>query len=216
MPPRNVVFATGDFYHVLTRGNTRQPIFLQPRDYDRFTKTISYYHFSGPKPKFSRFNAGNLLGYKPDLDSKFVDIVSYCLMPNHVHLLLRQKQDSGISTFIRQSLNSYAKYFNEKHKRSGSPFEGRFKTVRVESDEQLLHVSRYIHLNPVVSGLVRGLADHRWSSYHEFVQERVGFCDTEAILGFFDSVARYREFLEDQIDYGSSLELIKHRLLDEV
>lgn len=214
MPPRLVPLVVGEVYHVLNRGNNKQNIFVRLRDYKRFTQTIAYYQYAGKKPKFSNFNENGLATFKPDLNRKLVDIICYCLMPNHVHLLVRQRETDGVSNFMRQAFDSYAKYFNTKHARTGSPFEGRFKAVLVSNDEYLLHVSRYIHLNPVVSGLVKNLEDYSWSSYHQFMGTKEIFCTINTILDMFKSRTEYRQFLEDRIEYGTSLELVKHQVLD--
>ncbi len=87
-------------------------------------------------------------------DNKSVEVVAYCLMPNHFHLLVKQVSEGGISKYLRQAINSYAKYFNTKYKRVGSLFQDMFRAVHIETDEQFIHVSRYIHLNPLVSYLV--------------------------------------------------------------
>ena len=135
-------------------------------------------------------------------------------MPNHFHLLLKQLKDNGISTFISQVCNSYTKYFNTKYSRAGALLQGVFKAELMESDEQLLHVSRYIHLKPVVSGLTKSLDSYSYSSYQEYIFQNQGFCNTTEILNFFPSPEKYQEFVEDQIDYGTTLELIKHKTID--
>ncbi len=137
-------------------------------------------------------------------------------MPNHFHFLIRQLKENGISKFMSQISNSFTKYFNTKYNRVGPLFQGAFKAVLIESDEQLIHVSRYIHLNPIVSGLVKNLEDYRWSSYLECIKPIDTFCSTNEILGFFtpDERKRYKEFVEAQIDYGRKLEKIKHQLID--
>lgn len=83
-----------------------------------------------------------------------LEIISYCLMPNHFHLLVKQVIDHGIVKCLNNFSNSYTRYFNIRHDRVGPLFQGRFKAVRIETDEQLLQVSRYIHLNPVASSLI--------------------------------------------------------------
>lgn len=117
--------------------------------------------------------------------------------------------------FMSQASNSYTKYFNTKFKRVGSLLQGTFKSVRVENDEQLIHVSRYIHINPVVSGLVSKPQSYPWSSYGEYADGANGYCSTDLILGLFSSRKEYRNFTKAQIDYGKSLELIKHQIIDD-
>lgn len=214
MPGRSVPLITGETYHIFNRGNEKRSIFTQPRDYKRFLRTVYYYQFQGPKAKFSNHGLFNLRSFNPDPSNKLVQIFCYCLMPNHFHLLVKQLKDKGISIFLSQISNSYTKYFNTKYDRVGSLLQGTFKSVLIESDEQFIHLSRYIHINPVVAKIVERLGQYPWSSYEEYMQEKVNVCSTEKVLNYFTSKEKYREFLEDQIEYGETLELIKHQLVD--
>lgn len=138
-------------------------------------------------------------------------------MPNHFHFLLKQKIDHGISNFISNFTNSYTKYFNTKYDRVGPLFQGLFKAVLVESEEQLIHLSRYIHLNPVTSSLVKpeDLQNYYWSSYPEYVDLlEDSLTNKHLILDFFPSIDKYKEFVLDQVDYAKKLEFIKHLILD--
>jgi len=101
----------------------------------------------------------------------FVKIISYCIMPTHYHLLLEQVKDGGTEKFISKILNSYAKYFNLRHKRSGPLWSSRFKSVGVDDNEQLLHLTRYIHLNPTSAGYVSMPEDWQYSSYVEYISD---------------------------------------------
>lgn len=212
MPSRAIPFINGQIYHVYNRGTEKRRIFESQRDYQRFLKTLNYYHFKGPKPKFSQFSPNGL--FKPDLSKKIVEILTFCLMPNHFHLLLKQVRDGGITELVSKLSNSYTKYFNIKHSRTGLLLQGEFKSVLIESGEQLIHVSRYIHLNPIASFLVRDLNDYQWSSYKEYVNNSNGFCSKDDILGFFKSTESYQQFCLDQVSYAQSLERIKHTLID--
>ena len=148
---------------------------------------------------------------------KIVEILAYCLMPNHFHLILRQKQDNGISNFVANFSNSYTKYFNIKHKRPGSLFQGPFKAVHVETDEQLLHLSHYIHINPVSSGVIKPekLEEYFWSSFPEYLgKSQLAICDTNWLSGFFSTKKKYKQFVFDQIGYAQKLESIKHLALE--
>lgn len=214
MPGRFVPLVNEQYYHIFNRGSDKRNLFLQNQDYNRFIKTLYYYHFSGQKIRFSNYNKSNINFLTPLGTEKLVDIICYCLMPNHFHLLLKQKQENGISKFLSQISNSYTKYFNTKNKRIGALLQGTFKAVLVENDEQFLHVSRYIHLNPIVSSIIDKLEKYPWSSYQEYKTGSF-FCKTEEVLNFFKTNAHYLEFLNNQIEYGKSLELIKHHLLDD-
>lgn len=214
MPGRITPMVNGEFYHVYNRGVEKRDIFTQPRDYKRFQKTFYYYQFLGPKPSFSKFSKSDLNSFKPDPTKKIVEIICYCLMPNHFHFLIRQLKDNGVSYFISQLANSYTKYFNTKYTRVGALLQGTFKAVHIESDEQLIHTSRYIHLNPVVSGLVKNLNIYKWFSYLEYTTGQVIYCSPQEILNFFSSPKKYQEFVEAQIDYGTTLEILKHGRID--
>lgn len=208
-------FVNGEYYHLFNRGSDKRPLFLQPRDYKRLQQTFYYYQFIGPKPRFSIFTKSQLSSFKPSADKKLVDIICFCLMPNHFHFLVKQLKTNGISIFMSQISNSYTKYFNTKYKRIGPLLQGSYKGVWIENDEQFIHVSRYIHLNPVVGGIAKKLDDYLWSSYHEYVNNDAHACTINDILGFFPSPKAYKKFLEDQIDYGRCLEVIKNHLTDE-
>ncbi|OGE64776.1 hypothetical protein A3I48_00160 [Candidatus Daviesbacteria bacterium RIFCSPLOWO2_02_FULL_36_7] len=214
MPGRTTPLVIGEYYHIFNRGNEKRNIFTQPRDYKRFLKTFHYYQFTGPKPSFSRFAKSDLNSFKPNQDKKLVEIICYCLMPNHFHFLVRQLKEKGISVFISQLCNSYTKYFNTKYTRVGALLQGAFKSVRVETDEQLVHLSRYIHLNPIVSGLTKNLNLYPWSSYHEYLTSNGIICSKNIVLDLFPSNKKYQEFVEAQVDYGTTLEILKHRVID--
>lgn len=212
MPYRKIPFINGEYYHVFNRGVGKMPIFLNSFDYRRFLKTVFFYQIEGPKPRFSIFSPTT---NKLDESKKLVEIVSYCLMPNHFHFLLRQERDGGLVEFIRKLSNSFAKYFNTKNERVGPLFQGEFKAVHVTNDEQLIHLSRYIHLNPLVSHLVSDLHFYTWSSYREFVGlTTVTKCSKNLILEFFKSADAYEKFVSDQEDYAKKLEAVKHLYLD--
>lgn len=215
MPYRLTSFINQSFYHIFNRGVNKQEIFNNPsNDYERFLQTIFYYQFSGPKPQFSTHKRFRVKDFSNN--PKIVDIICYCLMPNHFHFLLRQIKEGGITEFISKVSNSYTKYFNTKHKRIGPLFQGEFKAVPIETDMQLLHVSRYIHLNPFVSGLVKNLAVYPYSSYKSFTEPAsVGFCIIKPVLDFFKNPKEYKKFINDHKDYAQELEKIKHLLLDD-
>lgn len=148
---------------------------------------------------------------------KQVEIISYCFMPNHFHFLLKQKKDKGVSNFISNFANAYTKYFNTKEARVGPLFQGTFKAVLVETDEQLIHLSRYIHLNPVVSNIIstEDLPHYKWSSYPIYLSSsNEGVVNKELVLDLFKSSKDYEQFVLDQVDYGRKLEEIKHLLME--
>ncbi|MBI2330375.1 transposase [Candidatus Daviesbacteria bacterium] len=220
---RKLVFANDEIYHVFNRGVEKRPIFTDKREYKRALLALDFYRFTSPPVKLSKFliipkdqQEKFLENIKKEFE-KLVEIICYCLMPNHFHFLLKQKMDNGISTFISNLTNSYTRYFNTKHERIGPLLEGIFKAVRIESEEQLMHTSRYIHLNPVSSFLIEPeeLDNYEWSSYPEFLgHSDKNFVTKDLILNFFPSIAAYKKFVLDQVDYARQLELIKHLTLE--
>lgn len=215
MPFRILPFVNDEIYHIYNRGSEKRIIYQDRRDYNRFLKSINYYQLEGPKPKFSHFSKKNI--FKPEKAGKIVKILAYCLMPNHFHLLIKQEKDNGITEMLTKLSLSYTKYFNTRHNRVGPLFQGEFKAVHIEDDEQLIHVSRYIHLNPIVSLLVKDLGKYEYSSYHEYAEGGLkGLCSTAEVLGFFRSTDEYLRFIADQTDYGQTLERIKHQLIEEI
>jgi putative transposase len=226
MPRRRVVLATGEYYHLINRGNASQPTFLNIRDYQRFLTTINYYQHDSLLLRLSKFlllSKEKKAKYIENLIEKgnlIVNINCFCLMPNHFHLLIKQAKDKGISKFMSQLQNSYTKYFNVKRKRIGSVFQGQFKAVRVETDEQLIHLSRYIHLNPYSSFVVKSkeeLQIYPWSSLPDYLgKSKYPFLKKKIVSDFFESSKRYQKFIFDQADYQRSLEEIKHLAFDRL
>ncbi len=213
MPTRITPLVNGQIYHVYNRGVEKRRVFEDRRCYTRLLHAIRYYQLKGPKPKFSHSFNNSL--FKPDPKKKIVDIICYCLMPNHFHLLVKQLSDGGISEFIGKLINSYTKFYNLKYKRIGPLFQGQFKAVLIESEEQLIHVSRYIHLNPIASFLIKDLNLYEWSSYKEYINNIKGICNKEEIMSLFKDSASYQKFCLDQVSYAQNLEKIKHQLIED-
>lgn len=187
---------------------------MEDKDYQRFIQTLYYYQFSGPKPRFSTHKRFKVKDF--DKNPKIVEIVCYCLMPNHFHLLLKQARNGGIQEFLSKVTNSYTKYFNTKYKRVGSLLQGQFKAVFVETDEQLVHLSRYIHLNPFVAEITKDWENFPYSSFMEFTGNAVfPFCTTDHILGFFNTPSKYKAFISAHEAYALELSKIQHLLIDE-
>ena len=191
MPRRNQIFIPGGYYHVYNRGHNKQPIFLHYKDYKRYITRLKEY-----------------------LDKHPVTLLAFCLMPNHIHLLLRQDGDESLDRFIHRLHTAYTKYFNIKYERVGSVFQSRFKAKLIETDEYLLHVSRYIHLNPIellhAQSPALKLEQFPWSSYGTYIGTSLqSFCDTSTILGYFEKTTlvstqgtdknKYKKFIEAMI-----------------
>lgn len=212
MPYRTSPFVDNFFYHIYNRGVEKRRIFNNPSDYQRFLKMIYYYQFSGPKPSFSTYMRRKVKDFSKN--PKIVEIVAYCLMPNHFHLLIKQLRENGVSEFIGKLSNGYTKYYNIKYGRIGPLLQGVFKAKIMETNEHMLHISRYIHLNPYVAGLVESLNTYPYSSYQEYIGGNNGICFLEPILEFFKEPNEYKDFVEGHGDYARELEMLKHLLLD--
>lgn len=219
---RNVVLATKEIYHIFNRGVERREIFTDKWEYRRALDTISYYRFLEPPIRYSKYiildKKRRIQLLNALLTSQLqVDVLAFCLMPNHFHLLLKQTANTGISRFVSKFCDSYSKYFNIKHDRVGPLFQGPFKAVRVESEEQLIHLSRYIHLNPISSFLIKEseLDSYSWSSLHEYLAPLGNTLSNPRFIGgLFKSPSKYRVFVHNQIDYAQKLEHIKHLVFD--
>lgn len=214
MPYRKTPFITGQFYHIYNRGSEKRVVYEDKRDYHRFLRTAQYYQLKGPKPKLSHFF--KYQQFKPHLAKNNVEIIAFCLMPNHFHLLVRQLEDGGITEMITKLSLSYTKYFNTRYNRVGPLFQGQFKAVLIETDEQLIHVSRYIHLNPIASFLVKDLSRYEYSSYNTYFNDYlVKSCNPQPVLELFASPSDYQKFVNEQIDLAQSMEIIKHQIIDD-
>lgn len=223
MPYRKVPLVTNEVYHSLNRAVASQCIFNRQADYLRFIGITNYYRFAKPQLSYSHY-----LELPTELREQYlkvhmqkpvnVEILAFCIMPNHFHFLLKQKIENGISDFMRNLQNSYATYFNKKNNRSGGVFQSMFKAVRVETNSQLVHVSRYIHLNPTSAHLLRiaDLAEYEWSSLKNYIQGRkFDFVSTGLVLSLFKSKMDYFKFVLDQADYQRRLQDIKHLMLEK-
>lgn len=224
MPGRLIPLVTQQIYHIINRGVASQPVFLRQRDYIRSLETIFYYQNLQPSLRYSFFQRLSSKEREEtllDFSNKrkyIVDIIAYCFMPNHIHLILKQLTNGGISKFMSNYTNSYTRYFNTKKKRSGSLFEGKFKAVRIETDEQLLHVVRYIHLNPYTSYVIKTLdklANYPYSSLSEYINPgKSNFCNKDLVLSHFSSSKSFWRFVFDQAEYQRELAKIKHLILE--
>jgi putative transposase len=146
MSIRKTNFEINEFYHIYNRGNSKQKIFNNKEDYERFIKLL---FLSNGDNSFKIHFIKNDVTYDFDRGERLVDIGAYCLMPNHFHILIKQASDDGISKFMQKLTTAYVMYFNEKYKRTGSLFEGKFKSEHLGNDRYLKYVFSYIHLNPV-------------------------------------------------------------------
>ncbi len=179
MARRPRLFAPGILYHVIVRGNYRQRTFLNDSDYQAYLERLGRYR--------KRFG---------------ITVYAYCLMPNHVHLLM-EAGSQPLSRFMQGLQQSYTQYFNRRHRKIGHLFQGRYKAIVCEKDEYLLSLVRYIHLNPSRAKLVRRLDEYSYSGHRDYAAGRVSeVLDPSRVLEMLGERAGYRRFLQDGIAEG--------------
>ncbi len=175
---RKTPFVSGEYYHVYNRGVDKRIIYLDDQDYFRFLKEIRFMN------NLERVVNLNKTKHCIETESRYskceelVDVVAYCLMPNHFHIILRQLTDNGISKFMQKLAIGYTQYFNLKYERSGVLFQGAFKAKQILDNTYLLHLSRYIHQNPLKlfkgnnSSLNNELRRYKWSSLPFYLDDK--------------------------------------------
>lgn len=209
------------YYHIFSRSISKYVVFNNTQEYSRMVEGLKLYRFTEFSHSFSKFISLDPSTQKAIISSLkndspvLIEIVAYCLMPTHIHLLLKQIVDNGISKYMAKILNSYTRYFNIKHRRIGPLWAGRFKSVLVSDDEQLLHLTRYIHLNPTSAGVAESPKDWRFSSYLEYINpddKKETICSYDNLFNF--TPKEYQKFVLDQKSYQQELSRIKHFLID--
>lgn len=225
MPIRKNPLVNGYVYHVFNRGIDGRKTYIDKKSWQRMELCLWYYRFSNPRYKLSKyleFHAESQFRLIQELneDTVKVDVLAYCLMGNHFHLLVRQAENGGISSYCGLVQNSYTRYFNTRSVRVGALFLNQFKAVRVRTDEQLMHVSRYIHLNPFTAGVVRNfdeLTRYTWSSLGVYLGLRPDvrmWIAKQEVLGMFADVGDYKLFLKERADYQRELAILGKLIMD--
>lgn len=186
--------SSSGIYHIMLRGINRQTIFEDDEDKSRFLETI--------------------IKYK---DVSKYQIFSYCLMDNHVHLLLKESEE-GISDSIKRISSSYVYWYNTKYQRMGHLFQGRYKSENVENRAYFLTVLRYIHQNPLKAGLVTNVFESKWTSVNEYIQQ-AGLVDFNFGLQLFsvkkrEAVQMYIEYMQQSSDDECLEDQVKIRISD--
>jgi putative transposase len=190
MPYRTTSFCSGETYHLYNRGNNYQHVFFEGENYIFFLRLLK----------------------KVAIPDSF-EIIAYCLMPNHYHLLVSLKTND-LSRVMQRLILAYTNAINKRYHRVGALFQGRFKGIHVSQDDHLLHLSRYIHLNPVAAGLVEKADDWVYSSYLDYLGLRDGnLLNPSMILAQFGTSVEYRRFVEDTIE--NDQKVINHLILEK-
>ena len=190
---RKIQLANGENYHVYNRGVDKRKLFLEKKDLERFFQSMG--EFNSTEPIGSIYE--NTFTEKKLRGTPLVNFIAYCVNPNHFHFILRQIADRGIEKFMHRLGTGYTMYFNNKNKRSGSLFQGKFKAVHVDSNEYLLHLTAYVNLNYKVHRL-GGSASK--SSWNEYMSRKDSFCDKDIILNQFNDISEYKVFAESSLN----------------
>jgi REP element-mobilizing transposase RayT len=207
-------FAAGEHYHVYNRGNAKMDIFRDANDYELLLSRLHEALF----PNASDVNghhSHSKRNQRKKLPRDAFTLVAYVLMPNHFHLLVRQNTDLPISTLMLNVFGGYSKCFNKKYERVGSLFQDQFKAVHVDSNEYLLWLSVYIHLNPKTASMVRAVEEYPYSSYHEYVGAApTPLCDPHMVLDQFAHREDYIVFMRDAHEIIHDKQLADTLLID--
>jgi len=216
---RKIQLAPKSYFHIYNRGTEKREIFINDNDYRRFLILLYLCNNTSPVSIRNLLDKGLTFGEIFNIERKetLVDIGAYCLMNNHVHLLVKNKTENGISRFTQKLFTGYTMYFNKKNKRTGSLFESTFKANLVDKNEYLKYLFAYIHLNPIKliesDWKEKGIKDidkakiflknYLWSSYPFYIGER----ENDSILNkqdfprYFDNNKEFNEFVNDWLSF---------------
>lgn len=182
-------FAAGECYHLFNRGTGKMDIFRDSEDYRFLLQRLGEYLNKNTMVPIVR---------RKTFDRDSFSLLSYCLMPNHFHFLMRQNNEESLSALMLNLWSGYSKYFNRKYERVGALFQDQFKAVHIGDDAYLRWLSAYIHLNPVTARITRDARDYQYSSYNEYLDPREGsLSDPQIVLEQFPNVSAYRRFVQD-------------------
>ncbi|MBI3633027.1 MAG: transposase [Candidatus Vogelbacteria bacterium] len=215
---RKFKFNEDEFYHIYNRGTDKRSIFLDHDDYRYFQKLL--YMCNSAKRIILRDLPRGIDVYSVKRENTVVDIGAYCLMPNHFHLLLFERKDGGISTFMNKLSTAYAVYFNKKYKRTGGLFEDSFKAVYVVEDGYLEYLFSYIHLNPIkliqsdwkIKGIKNlkearaYLDEHNYSSYQDYlgnVRKENSILQKSNFPEYFHGIQDFKKITDDWLNYAT-------------
>src|SRR3989344_2749333 len=207
---RKTPFVIGEYYHVYNRGVDKRNVFSDRADLARFF--LSMKEFNTLKPIGSIYermledrnlgeneNAKKVrFGHPMSKSEKLVNFVCYCLNPNHYHFILEPLVDHGIEKFMQRLGNGYTKYFNTRYKRTGVLFQGKFRSIHIDSNEYLLHLSAYVNLNNRFGKEIPELSKSSWDEYIK--NQPKNFCGKDIVLVQFDSPQLYKEFAESSLE----------------
>jgi len=218
---RKISFIVDGYYHIYNRGTDKRVTFQDEQDYQRFIALLYLCNSTFAVDLRGYFSEGSTFGeiFTLNRGERIVDFGAYCLMPNHIHLILHELIEGGISLFMQKLSTGYTQYFNKRNKRTGALFQGRFQSKHADTDEYLKYLFAYVHLNPIklidpgwkekgITDLQKSkefLIEHPYSSYQDFIgkirPERV-ILNAEAFPEYFKTERDFEEFIHDWIAYN--------------
>ena len=208
---------TGEIFHILNRGVDQRNIFLDDEDYYRFIHNLFEFNDTSPALNLGYFLSRNQsIDFRNQYDKKprklIVEMLAFCLMPNHFHLLVRQKGEGGVTKFMRKLGVGYANYFNQKYERTGALFQGKYKAVLVNQESHFIHLPYYIHLNPLdlimpewrlgeiknYRKAIEFLKTYRWSSHLDYINKKnfPSITQREFLLRIFGGSKNYMKMIK--------------------
>ncbi len=223
MSIRSVSLIENENYHIYNRGVNKMNIFISHSDYDRFLK-LMYISNSINAKKFSDVETSPGKAWTVEKDGEIVDIISYCLIPNHFHFILKEKVKNGISTFMHRLCTSYSIYFNKKYDHSGVVFQGKFKSEHINNDNYFKYLFSYIHLNPIkliqnnwkeigvinLTEAQKYLFEYKYSSFLDITEkiDRVEskIINKSSIPSYFGSPENFEKEIFEWLDYKNNNE----------
>lgn len=205
------------YSHIFNKSISGYQIFKNPINCQRFYNLLGYYNNKQIQTSYSHYIIQNpqykiTSLYSQNNNQSYVIFISYCLMPDHYHLLVKSPTTTNLSKYLSDVENSYTRFFNCRYKRIGPLWQTSYKSVKINNNEQLLHVSRYIHLNPVTSYLTNKAETWKYSSYRELINSDL--LSNTVIDISIKNKEKYKQFIEDNIDYQRKLKKIRRFLID--
>ena len=187
-------FASGAIAHIYNRGNNKEKIFFDEQDYKAFLFRLGLaLGFEEKELQKEKMLSLPYSRIRISANKKLFKLHSFCLMPNHFHLLIEQDGETSISKIISQICTSFSMYINKKYKRVGHVFQDCFKTVIIDSHPQLMWTSAYIHMNPVRDDLVKNPQNYTWSSYSDYIERKLPIVHTGLLKSLFEDRKSFEE-----------------------
>jgi putative transposase len=219
---RKVKLVKDEYYHIYNRGTDKREIFSCDLDYLRFLKSLKEFNVLQPIGSLyeKHLRDKKKMSKNGHPMSKLVEIISYCLNPNHYHLILKQIRERGIEKFMQRVGNGYTKYYNQRNDRSGVLFQGPFKSAHIDANKYFLYVSAYVNMNHFIHGYENGYTASirnpwKYSSLPDYLGRRNGtLCNKTPILNQFKNIQEYKEFLINNGTYLKEKKDMKKYILE--